>query len=1342
MKKCPPPTLKTIGFLIVYVLFFHNTVFTQTSYLINGRNLVQLQDRYYDVTSNDTLLIDTTKIILVLNSCELDSSINKVVSLGLENYSELRDGRYVFKLSNSNDFISTINSLSAISEIEEIVFGYLIRMNQSNISKREIQGSYPGMSFMNSGDPLYPDDEHQYEYWELYRTSVVLAPGYGPTEFAWNYSVGNPQVKVAIIDNGLVWNDNDFYPNNNEGYDYYDNDDDVTPPIPSGFDIEMGTAKTSIIAARTANQHALCGVAGGYYSGQSSQPVSIISLRAFNDNCQLGSTIGVVQSIYHAINHGAKIINLGFWRFDEVPVIDDAISYASEMGILMFAPVGDNNFDPLTLPDPIAWPARRDDVIAVGGTDYYDHRAVWYGGWGSSWGSGTEISLPATDIEVRDIYGPNGNDPGTWLTSTTEVSCSLATGIAALVLSVNPCLTAEEVKSILYESCEKVGGYNYTNGWSEELGYGVLNAYLAVSEAFNMLEPGGEITNVVEYNEPKWITGNIRIQSGGFLTVKSTVKMAAGTKIIVEEGGVLNLDGGAITNMCGGFWKGIEVHGNPALPQLPSSNQGRVMITDGIIENAQVGIGVCDSLEALPISGFAQDGGGGIVEATNLQIRNCPIGVTFAPYEYGNLSYFKLGSISFDDKLLENGSVAGGVLMNSINGLDIIGLEISNQNSSMRHTGYGIRSFNSDFMVDYFCDDIESPCPEGYAVKSKFTKFTYGIHAVNIGTNKFVRVHHSLFDDNKYGMYGSALLLPEVLHNQFEAYNGVSYIPSYGLYLNNCIQYQVEDNTFNGNTDPSYSDVGIYINNSGGQNNYIYNNRFNTLQFGTVADGINRDTKAETGLCFKCNDFVGCANDIFVPLPVIPPVSRNHGIRAYQGTPGSLDTDAAGNTFSVDADYNIYNDLNHITYVHHHYTNPEGIKIIPTERTENTVSLYRNDGTTYKKSVSCPSEMVQGEKEELREQMLGAEDGKETTETQLSAFIDGGDTETLNDEVQTAQPSSSLSLYEELLATSPYLSDTVMKSSIERTDVLPDAMLRDVLVANPQSAKSGDVMNALELRPVPLPEEMKDEIKEGINVFASKDMLHGQLAYWNDRWSKAYNGLSRVFAKDSICNRMADSLALLYNSTNTKDAKYALAFLEAERGNTIASQQALNSVVNNFILTSEEMGIQTYHAAFINELASLQQESTGLLDPDSLALVGLSTLAVNDAYLPGAAARNILHAAGVLEYTEPINLNLIPKSCSTNAAGNSKLDTDLTNSYLEVYPNPAADHCFARYSGLAEGINYLQIADLNGQVLRMIKLLDKRNSVVVPLVDFASGTYLIQLLSNGRNLQTVQIVVR
>ena len=110
--------------------------------------------------------------------------------------------------------------------------------------------------------------------------------------------------------------------------------------------------------------------------------------------------------------------------------------------------------------------------------------------------------------------------------------------------------------------------------------------------------------------------------------------------------------------------------------------------------------------------------------------------------------------------------------------------------------------------------------------------------------------------------------------------------------------------------------------------------------------------------------------------------------------------------------------------------------------------------------------------------------------------------------------------------------------------------------------------------------------------------------------------------------------------------------------------------------------------------------------------------------LPGIFSRNILMAAGVIDYLEPINLPSGLKP-STKKSANSNSDN---NSNLKVYPVPGDKYIIVDFS-LTQLSSEASIGliDKTGRLVKSIKINDKNNQILVPTVDLPNGEYILTL---------------
>jgi subtilisin family serine protease len=156
-----------------------------------------------------------------------------------------------------------------------------------------------------------------------------------------------------------------------------------------------------------------------------------------------------------------QVISMSLGSTSDSTTLHDVITLAYSRGIVLVAAAGNSGPGENT----VEYPAKYDQVIAVGATDANNEIASW-----SSRGS--ELELAAPGVSIYSTY-----KGGTYATlSGTSMACPHVTGTVALILQKNPGLTPNEVRGILRGSAVDPG----SEGWDSTYGYGLVNAFEAV----------------------------------------------------------------------------------------------------------------------------------------------------------------------------------------------------------------------------------------------------------------------------------------------------------------------------------------------------------------------------------------------------------------------------------------------------------------------------------------------------------------------------------------------------------------------------------------------------------------------------------------------------------------------------------------------------------------------------------------------------------------------------------------------------------------------------------------------------------------------------------------------
>ncbi len=302
-------------------------------------------------------------------------------------------------------------------------------------------------------------------------------------EQAWTIATGT-NVKTAIFDQGFEMNHPDLSANNfGTGFDA---NNGVPPSTIRG---NHGTACAGITGAVQNNNLGGSGVA------PNTKLVSISINLSFSD-----TPLQLASGFSWARTNGVDIISNSWGGYTPSSVITDAITDAINLGrggkgcVVVFAAGNENN-------TAIRYPGSAlPNILVVGAMSPCGQRKSFTSCdgenfWGSCYGTQLDVVAPGVKMATTDRQGVPGYTTTDYTPdfNGTSSACPVVAGVCALILSANPCLTSKQVRDIIEQTSQKVGGYSYTttvgrpNGtWNNEMGYGLVNAYAAVQMAQQM----------------------------------------------------------------------------------------------------------------------------------------------------------------------------------------------------------------------------------------------------------------------------------------------------------------------------------------------------------------------------------------------------------------------------------------------------------------------------------------------------------------------------------------------------------------------------------------------------------------------------------------------------------------------------------------------------------------------------------------------------------------------------------------------------------------------------------------------------------------------------------------
>ena len=290
------------------------------------------------------------------------------------------------------------------------------------------------------------------------------------TEGAWDVSTGSLDVVISIIDTGCRTSHQDIEPNVWTNADDPVNgiDDDNNGFVDDFFGWDFARNNSSIVDV-FGHGTQVSGIASGAIdNGVGIAGIGNARIMTAKWWHNSGSDSTVAESVFYSIDNGAQVMNLSLGCQCVLPMTEIAVDFAHANNVIVVASSGNAGSG-----QP-GYPAAYDSVISVGAIDINDQRAGF-----SNFGSHLDVMAPSPGILSPSPSGDSAYDSGFGGTSAAAPHVG---GLVALMLSINPNLTPEEVRQLLQENADDFGA----TGFDQFFGHGRINC-AATIEAIAIL---------------------------------------------------------------------------------------------------------------------------------------------------------------------------------------------------------------------------------------------------------------------------------------------------------------------------------------------------------------------------------------------------------------------------------------------------------------------------------------------------------------------------------------------------------------------------------------------------------------------------------------------------------------------------------------------------------------------------------------------------------------------------------------------------------------------------------------------------------------------------------------
>ena len=288
---------------------------------------------------------------------------------------------------------------------------------------------------------------------------------------AWDITTGSNNVGIGVVDMGMMLPHQEF------SSLYVIDSYDVSSGTPNTTWENHGTHVGGIIFAGH-NDYEIAGVAP-----DAGAVLERVNMYTSNNNI----SSDCANAITRAVNQGAQVVNNSWGDQNSAlydmlhsSMLESALDYAVSNDVLLVFASGNHAYGT----HQIDYPGRsRPEIMVVGSVTNEARRSNF-----SSYGPQLDLVAPGSNIYSSLNYASNSYG----YMSGTSMATPHATGVAGLVRTVRPDLSAGQVHDILNASAQKIrpseypygqDNIHYNGSWNGQVGYGLLDAHAALEYA-------------------------------------------------------------------------------------------------------------------------------------------------------------------------------------------------------------------------------------------------------------------------------------------------------------------------------------------------------------------------------------------------------------------------------------------------------------------------------------------------------------------------------------------------------------------------------------------------------------------------------------------------------------------------------------------------------------------------------------------------------------------------------------------------------------------------------------------------------------------------------------------